>query len=490
MQYQPLKVGARAHFAWRSALGILALTLQVACGDDASPADTVVGPLFDASSPVVSPDAAPTSTITGGISSDAGLTLKDAGGPASGGTAMGGASDPAWCKAQAVFTKYCVSCHDGEGTAGSPMALKSYADLSADSKQYPGTKIYTRVGTRMHQPANMKPMPPQGTVAPADMKAVDDWIAAGAKGSSAACAGATAQADAGTSTGAELPWPADCEEKFKFIANAGGSNKFRVGAKKEFYQDFSFPAPWTDGNVQAVAFRSITDNKRVLHHWILYQGSAFLVGWSPGKNEKDLPPDIGVYMPGKGNTLKLTVHYNSMQATQDEMDGSGVEVCVTKKPRPKTAFTFPFAANPDIPANAPMTTNSSTCTVNASAPVHLITSSPHMHKRGMGAKFEITRANGMKEVVQDTPFNFEEQLTTAVDFVLNNGDKVTTTCIYKNTGLPATSFGTSTDQEMCFNFALYYPMCGMTCSQSDLLANVWQGTQGNGCPTGGGGLGF
>jgi hypothetical protein len=109
-----------------------------------------------------------------------------------------------------------------------------------------------------------------------------------------------------------------------------------------------------------------------------------------------------------------------------------------------------------------------------------------MHKRGIGAKFEITRANGMKEVVQDTPFSFEEQLTTPVDYVLNNGDKVTTTCIYGNAGGPATSFGTSTEQEMCFNFALYYPMCGMTCSQSDLLANVWQGSQGNGCPTGGG----
>jgi hypothetical protein len=194
-------------------------------------------------------------------------------------------------------------------------------------------------------------------------------------------------------------------------------------------------------------------------------------------------------MPGKGNTLKLTVHYNSMSATAEEQDGSGVEVCITKKPRKNTAFTFPFAANPDIPANAPMTVNASTCTVTSSAPVHLITSSPHMHKRGMGAKFEITRANGMKEVVQDTPFNFEEQITTGVDFVLNNGDKVTTTCIYKNTGGPATSFGTSTEQEMCFNFALYYPMCGMTCTQSDLLANVWQASQGNGCPTGGG-LGF
>ncbi len=489
---------ARARRAFGDACGVLALcalSLLIACGDDADP-HAVPSPIGDASSPVVAPaaDAALPGSPSGGAgnfpsgpAATGGAGVRDAGAGPGGSSGAAGASDPVWCKAQEVFTKYCVTCHDGQMTAGAPMALKSYADLIADSKQYPGTKIFQRASTRMHLPASMKPMPPQGTVAPEDMKAVDDWIAAGAKGSSAACGGGSvAQGDAGV-PGGDFQWPPDCEEKFKFVANSGAGKPFQVGAR-EFYQDFTFQAPWTDGNVQAVGFRSITDNKKVLHHWILYQGSAFLVGWSPGKNEKELPSDIGVYMPGKGNTLKLTVHYyNTAAGAKTEMDASGVEVCVTKKPRPKTAFTFPFAANPDIPANAPMTTNSATCTVSSQAPVHIITSSPHMHKRGIGAKFEILRSNGMVEVMHDKAFNFEEQTTWPVDYTLNSGDKVRVTCIYKNTGLPATSFGTSTDQEMCFNFALYYPMCGMTCANDDILAGVWQSTQGNGCPTAGGG---
>jgi hypothetical protein len=381
----------------------------------------------------------------------------------------------AWCEVRSLFAKYCTSCHDGEGTAGTPMGLTTYADLSAESAAFAGSKIYQRVGVRMH--ASTKPMPPQGEIAPADMKAIDDWIAAGAPaGGSTECA-AIAPSDAGAPD-----WPADCDEHYEFRANAGADTPFTVGAGREFYQDFTFPAPWT-GDVQAVAFRHITDNKKVIHHWILYQGSnSFLIGWSPGKNDKELPDDVGVHMPANG-TLKLTAHYyNALPDAKTEMDTSGVEVCVTKTKRPKTAFTMPFAANPSIPANSQRVENTDTCTVQSSEPVHLITSSPHMHKLGVHAKFTVQRTDGTVEVIHDLPFNFEEQTTRGIDVVLNNGDKVTTTCIYSNPTNRAVAFGQNTDQEMCFNFALYYPMCAMRCAPTNLFASVVHLTQGAGCP--------
>jgi hypothetical protein len=407
------------------------------------------------------------------------VPTKDSGSPAPSDASTGPApsAEAAWCKVQPLFAKYCTNCHDGQGTSGSPMGLVSYADLTADSKQFPGTKIYTRVGARMH--ATTKPMPPQDIVAPAEQKLIDDWIAAGAPaGGSTTCA-AIPTPDAGVTVG---EWPADCEEKYKFVGNAGTGKPFVVGAGREFYQDFTFPAPWS-GDVQAVAFRNITDNKKVIHHWILYQGSdAFLVGWSPGKNDKELPADVGVHMPASG-TLKLTSHYyNALAGAKAEMDASGVEICVTKKKRPKTAFTMPFAANPNVPANSQNVENKDTCTVQSTEPVHLITSSPHMHKLGVHAKFTVQRADGKVEVIHDLPFNFEEQTTRAIDVVLNNGDKVTTTCVYSNPSNKAVAFGTNTDQEMCFNFALYYPMCAMKCTPTDLFASVVHGTQGAGCP--------
>jgi uncharacterized membrane protein YgcG len=151
---------------------------------------------------------------------------------------------------------------------------------------------------------------------------------------------------------------------------------------------------------------------------------------------------------------------------------------------------MPFAANPVVPANTPMATSSSTCTVQASEPIHIITSSPHAHQLGIHAKFTIQRTNGQVDVIHDKPFNFEEQTTWPIDVVVNNGDRITTTCVYRNPTNWDVGFGTRTEDEMCFNFALYYPMCALTCTQEDPLAALWSLSQGGGCPQSGlGGLG-
>lgn len=392
-----------------------------------------------------------------------------------------GSGSGEWCKVKAVFDKYCTQCHDGEGTANTPMGLTSYADLTKDSTLFPGKKVYERVGVRMHD--TTRPMPPQGEVSAADMALIDAWIAARAPGSSSEmCA---PPPDAGV---AVEEWPADCEEKYKFLANDGKGGPFSVRPGGQFYQDFMFNAPWT-GDVQAVAFKPVVNNKKVLHHYILYQGGAFLVGWSPGKHENALPTDVGVYMPATGQ-MKMTVHYyNALPGAVAEKDASGVEVCITKKKRPKTAAVMPFAANPVVPGNTQRIENSSTCTVQSSQPVHIITSSPHMHKLGIHAKLTVQRANGKTEVIHDKTFNFEEQTTYPIDFVVNNGDKITTTCVYRNMSGASVAFGTNTEDEMCFNFALYYPMCGMSCTQEDPAAALWSLSQGGGCPQAGGGGG-
>jgi hypothetical protein len=391
-----------------------------------------------------------------------------------------GAAGSQWCQVKAVLDQHCTACHDGEGTAGTPMGLTSYTDLTANSALYAGTKVYQRVGARMSDPT--RPMPPQGGVAAADKALVDAWIAAGAPGNaSERCAPV-----AGPPVPGANEWPADCEEKYKLLANDGSGGPFTVAAGGQFYQDFYFNAPWT-GDVHGVAFKPVVNNKQVLHHYILYQASgAFLVGWSPGKQESPLPRDVGVFLPATGQ-LRMTVHYfNELAGARPQQDASGIEICVTRRKRAKTAAVMPFAANPVAPANTPMAVSSSTCTVQSSEPIHIITSSPHAHQLGIHAKFSIQRANGQIEVIHDKPFNFEEQTTWPIDVVVNNGDRVTTSCTYRNLTSRDVGFGTRTDQEMCFNFALYYPMCAMTCTQEDPLAALWSLSQGGGCPQGGG----
>jgi hypothetical protein len=46
---------------------------------------------------------------------------------------------------------------------------------------------------------------------------------------------------------------------------------------------------------------------------------------------------------------------------------------------------------------------------------------------------------------------------------LETGDQVITTCTYDNDTDKAVRFGEDTSDEMCFNFASYYPMGALKC---------------------------
>jgi hypothetical protein len=388
-------------------------------------------------------------------------------------TASGSSTDAPWCKAKAVFDARCVSCHDGQRTAGAPMALKTFADLTAESAQYPGTKIFTRVLARMK--AKTSPMPPGGDATPAQTQAVEGWIEAGAEaGANPTCAGASAGAPS------EVAWPEDCENFYKIRAHdlADSDQPYRMAQNTESHPGFTFDAPWGDEEVQALAFRPITDNKKILHHWILYQngaGRAFLSGWAPGQDEaeRSLPPDVGMYLPSGAGSLYLDMHYYNLgDDAVEELDASGVEICTVSKAkfRANTATVFMgfvgFGA-PMVPANSVNHEVTANCIVKATEPVHLLSVSPHAHRFATHMKFTAS-VGGEHIVMHDLPFDFEEQRSKRLpqELVLNTGDTVTTTCTYTNTSNRDVGFSENTDGEMCFNFALYYPKGALSCGGS------------------------
>jgi hypothetical protein len=216
-------------------------------------------------------------------------------------------------------------------------------------------------------------------------------------------------------------------------------------------------------------FKPITDNPKVLHHWIMYAGDgAFLAGWAPGNDESknQLPADVGMYLPsGSGAQLRLDVHYNNVGGTTAETDASGVEVCVVStasKLRKNIATTYGFTASANAPAHSTNYDDVATCTVNGTA--HVISGSPHMHKLGVHAKLVLTQG-GQQKVVHDAPFSFDDQRIYPwnPELLLSTGDQVQTTCTYTNPTDQNVSFGPNTENEMCFNFVLYYPKGGFTC---------------------------
>jgi hypothetical protein len=385
-----------------------------------------------------------------------------------------------WCDAIGVIKDHCQECHGAARKFGAPMSMVTYDDLQKPAVTMPTKKVYELVSVRVHSTSS--PMPPMNypRLDNTALATLEGWIAAGAlPGADPTCGGAASVGDptdnganvtTGTSdTGEE--WPADCQDHYKFLAYTGsaGGAKYTVPAGSEQHPSFYFTPPWT-GQVQALAFHPVMDNAKVLHHWILYDSNQqFINGWAPGaeKSKHELPADVGIYLPpgGTGQQLRLDVHYNNLGGTTDEQDSSGVEVCVisdASKFRANTATVYGLRGDATAPAHQ-MVDNATTCSVMASSPVHVLTNSPHMHRLGVHAKLELLQG-GMDKMLHDAAFSFDDQESYPMDnVVVNSGDQFTVTCSYNNTTDANVSFGQNTEDEMCFNFVLYYPKDALNC---------------------------
>ena len=283
---------------------------------------------------------------------------------------------------------------------------------------------------------------------------------------------------------------ADIETCYELRAHGqplpGDNTPYTVPAG-ENYTGFVFQAPWTKP-VQALRFRHLPDNKAVLHHWLLYSEAApladgtidqcdlagptgflcgqattrgLITGWAPGREDFRLPAEVGLELPAPGELLAVEFHYYNTTGAA-AADRSGVEVCVTSKFRPNTAsITWLGTQKINLPPRQ-LGMASGTCSplrtgMNATDPIHVLFSWPHMHKLGVHMKSVVNRVSGMQEVMYDGDFSFDFQVVHESPALLQPGDSVTTTCSYQNDTSVNVGFGQSTDQEMCFNFVYAWP---------------------------------
>ncbi|MET0344272.1 MAG: hypothetical protein ABW252_24870 [Polyangiales bacterium] len=279
--------------------------------------------------------------------------------------------------------------------------------------------------------------------------------------------------------------PADCEQRLSFRAGSTNDAPYQVASGYEGYQTFDFDIPWRGESVQAVAIVPRVDNTKVVHHFTLSDGTgAHLAHWAPGSEPERVPDDVGRFIPSVGK-LKLEIHYyNKNPGAAPEPDRTGFEVCITRTPRKHLAGMYPFAANPVAPAGQ-VSHSTATCTVTGATPVRVFSHAPHMHKLGTHAKLELLRADGTTEVLHDEAFRFEEQISYPLDVTLQPGDRVRTTCVYANPGTRSVGLGLGSDDEMCFNFVLYHPLCGFTCNTGRPEIDLVVASQNGECRPGG-----
>jgi hypothetical protein len=385
------------------------------------------------------------------------------------------------CDVRAVLETHCASCHDEPPVYGAPMPLLSADHFAAAATSDPDRAVHELVGERVRD--EDRPMPPSGELSEAERDALLSWVDAGAPvDAEAACeAGGEPPPAVGPD---ELP----CEPTYTFTAHAPGSTTEgfsvpEVGAEN-LYACFAFKSPLAVPT-QATAWAPIIDDERVLHHWILYRtptpqeegavgpcempsDAVFVSGWAPGGSNFVLPDDVGLELGGPDDWYILQIHYHNAAHHPDSVDASGVALCTVEEPREKTAGVITLgdislAIPPNVSDHEEIGTCPSWVTSYLPEPLHVIASFPHMHQLGRGFRTEILRGGSASDidVLVDVPsFNFENQAfyphTPAVQ--VNAGDELRTTCTFDNPGSNWVFTGEATEDEMCFNFVMAYPI--------------------------------
>ncbi|HET8935012.1 MAG TPA: hypothetical protein VFN67_16300 [Polyangiales bacterium] len=374
-----------------------------------------------------------------------------------------------FCGVQAIMQASCQACHAATPIAGAPMPLVTFEDFMKPAPTNPSRKVYELVRERTHDVK--RPMPPAGMLAQDQLNVLDNWIAAGALQPSAACPVTTPTTSAMASV--EAPWPpADCEDVYKIVAHAidDKTKPYTVPAMTEEHPTITYDAPWGDDDVQLLATRPITQDPAIIHHWILWDAveRANLTFWAPGAGGDVLPPDVGLYMPKGPASLGLDMHYFNLNSNQPKQDQSGVELCITRKFRPKTAAIYGLRGNATVPAMQ-RAENAMPCTVTATTDVHFLGITPHMHQLGVHAHLDLKRGSEPMNVIYDGPYNFEEQrLKPLNDILVKTADVLTTTCTYQNDTARDVAWGDSTQDEMCFNWMRYYPRGAFQCVPANI----------------------
>ena len=195
----------------------------------------------------------------------------------------------------------------------------------------------------------------------------------------------------------------------------------------------------------------------------------FVAIWAPGGENLVMPDEAGLELDA--GSYILEIHYNNSAHHADALDRSGIAMCTTDEPRQYKAGSLTLGTHqifvPPFVENYPAMGR---CGAERTAlwpeEVRVAFSAPHMHQRGRAFNTTITRldaASGslVQETLVDVPeFDFYQHKGYVSDppFVMKRGDEIHTTCRYDNPDPFPVLFGEGTDDEMCLNFMLVYPI--------------------------------
>jgi hypothetical protein len=405
------------------------------------------------------------------------------------------------CSISQALASNCQKCHASEPVFGAPMPLVTLADLQKPSKSNPSLTVAQASVKRMNDA--MSPMPPGNNITATEKKLLLDYLADGKAPASAPgdkCVVTQTRTDEYLRLGLT---PDPGEVCYDFVNHGAQTvddkSKYSV-MPGEHYREFLFKVPWGPGMV-ATKFGSKLDNIKVSHHWLFYStnltsgegthettigsvagsGANLMAGWAVGGDNVIFPADMGLELPASG-ILNAQWHYYN-QGTQAELDASAIQVCVVPAAMKKYVagitwlgtenFNGPFGMPPHAKSNF-----QGTCVNDSDGPITIWGFTPHMHKLGRHMNAVVRRKDGKMETVFDRPFDFNAQITYPVfpQIVLEKGEAIISTCTFDNVTDSAVAYGPSSNQEMCYNFTVSYPLGALNNGVQGLngaLNNCW-----------------
>jgi hypothetical protein len=410
------------------------------------------------------------------------------------------------CAVNDVIKSRCQTCHGASPIGGAPMSLVTQADFHKDHASkttMPGVtkKVYEWVKIRMNDAA--KPMPQTGLLQGAELTTVNSWLdkQAPLAGSGDVCqgsngtggTGATGMGGNGSTPGTTLENECKADGAFEPLVARDGETCYDFPVhnlssptdKTEFniipgesYNQFYYSIPWPAGSI-ATRFGANFDNLPALHHWLMFASHAgtngqvstnvlgttigedaqLIGGWAVGGCAVEFGDDMGLQLPSTGTIMVQWHHYNNTPAMVT--DGSKVQICtLPANGRPHVGgLTWLGTENIEVPGGQKGQAVG-TCENDEQEDITIVAFWPHMHEIGVHMKSEVMKAGESSwTTVFDKPFQFNYQVhyMQKPQLVLKPGDQIRSTCSFMNTTPGHVSFGQSTKQEMCYQFAFSYP---------------------------------
>jgi mono/diheme cytochrome c family protein len=405
------------------------------------------------------------------------------------------------CEVATILEANCQGCHGAVPVYGAAFSMLTMADLLSPSFTDASRSVAELMVERIVDVRAPMPPAPQPLLTASEVATLTAWVNGGSPAGEACLppdtdTGVDADTTADTTVDPDAadttvdpdttpepdttvepdttPEPV-CEWEVDFLANAGlgegDATPFTVPRSANHYECFYFRPTWT-GTAQGLKFSALIDDERVVHHWLLYaevgsgtpgtrrdcSGShadaTLIAGWAPGGDDWVMPPSVGMELP-TDTTYFVEIHYANPR-NLDITDRSGVRVCGTNTLRENAAATHWLGSELIGFLGAGNHSVTGTCRPTLTEPAHIIKSWPHMHRYGTSMFSEIVRAGGTRETLIDVPFSFDNQISHDTPFVINPGDSIRTTCRY-TTDTFLTTFGSNTENEMCYNFVVAWP---------------------------------